>query len=865
MLTQTVTINQNSNPNIIIGRRSTYETQQVIFDVSWLIKTYGEGTAELLIKRPKDASAYPVIAVLDGNALTWTVSETDTQDKGHGECEIYWYVNGGLAKSCICGITILRDIGDTTETAPDPYETWVETLSRLGAETLTNAQAAEQSANDAAQSASEADNSAAAALESEENALNSENAAKASEQAAAASEQGAEQSATEAAQSASSAESSANDAQESADNASASADRAEQAAASIEGDTERAEAAARTAQGAASDASGFAGTASTKATEASQSAATAEQAATTATQKAAGASASATAAVDSASSASASATAAGNAQTAAETAQGKAEDAQEAAETAAQSIEDSAAQIDQNAEDILNLKSAIEDLQDLTNRKAGMLIDTASGAIASFIPDSTIPDLLGVSVDIEPVQDLHGYDAPWPGGGGVNQFDQDTVLPSIGFVKDGDAWFVQNSSTPREQIVWENTSEISGSVSLTYTYKYNSTSSQGVRFQFMYTDGTSVDNYAAGRDGYYTASFTSYAAKTLARIKTTYGTGSVSTWMKDVQVKFGSAEPYSPYENLCHISGWDEVGIDSTGENLLPYPPPKSAASRTETFNPETCFFLKQGTYTFAFDRFDNATSWRFGIVLFDARKERYYVPSEILGNDFGHNDSGRYYVNGSNRTDTVFSLIMPFDGFIRLFFLLGDTTDASVCVNPRICIGTTASEYKPFAGNRYTIQLGQTVYGGTLDVAAGTLTIDRVMPTLDRATLYRDNGTYKIWKIVDLPNSVNIFGGRAICNITNVFGNVSSVALETKIQFPLGTQPSMFASIPADFNIADLQACYELATPLTIDLDPVTIAAIAGQTNNVWADAGDVDITYAADLKTYIDSKIAAAVAALS
>lgn len=362
MLTQTVTITQNSTPNIIIGRRSTYETQQVIFDVSWLVQTYGEGTAELLIKRPKDASAYPVVAVLDGNTLTWTVGDTDTQDKGHGECEIYWYVNGGLAKSCICGITILRDIGDTTETAPDPYETWIETLSRLGAETLTNAQAAQQSANSAAQSASEAENSAAAALESEENALDSENAAKASEQAAAASAQGAEQSATAARQSAAEADQSATNAHDDATDASASADRAEQAAASIEGDTERAEAAARTAQGAASDASGFAGTASTKATEASQSAATAEQAARTATQESADASAAATAAVDSASSASASATAAGNAQSAAETAQGKAEDAQEAAETAAQSIEDSAAQIDQNAEDILNLKSALSDV-----------------------------------------------------------------------------------------------------------------------------------------------------------------------------------------------------------------------------------------------------------------------------------------------------------------------------------------------------------------------------------------------------------------------------------------------------------------------------------------------------------------------
>ena len=42
------------------------------------------------------------------------------------------------------------------------------------------------------------------------------------------------------------------------------------------------------------------------------------------------------------------------------------------------------------------------------------------------------------------------------------------------------------------------------------------------------------------------------------------------------------------------------------------------------------------------------------------------------------------------------------------------------------------------------------------------------------------------------------------------------------------------------------------------IQLDPVTISTISGQTNNVWADAGDVTVEFAADVKTYIDNKIA-------
>ena len=45
----------------------------------------------------------------------------------------------------------------------------------------------------------------------------------------------------------------------------------------------------------------------------------------------------------------------------------------------------------------------------------------------------------------------------------------------------------------------------------------------------------------------------------------------------------------------------------------------------------------------------------------------------------------------------------------------------------------------------------------------------------------------------------------------------------------------------------------------------PTQIAIVHGQQNNVFADAGNVTVEYAADLITYIDQKIAAAVAALS
>ena len=56
----------------------------------------------------------------------------------------------------------------------------------------------------------------------------------------------------------------------------------------------------------------------------------------------------------------------------------------------------------------------------------------------------------------------------------------------------------------------------------------------------------------------------------------------------------------------------------------------------------------------------------------------------------------------------------------------------------------------------------------------------------------------------------------------------------------------------------------YELATPVTYQLDPVTVNLLLGE-NNLWCNTGDVTVEYPADTKLYIDKKLAALVAALS
>lgn len=149
MIIQTINVNNCQPQTIVIGRRGTYNTLQIAFDLSYLVESYGNGVAVLAVKRSQDESAYPAVTTQDETTLTWEISDVDTAYKGSGECEIFWYVDDALAKTVIYPLTILRDIGETTEEPPDAYPTWVDHLTGLGAETLENARKAAESENNA--------------------------------------------------------------------------------------------------------------------------------------------------------------------------------------------------------------------------------------------------------------------------------------------------------------------------------------------------------------------------------------------------------------------------------------------------------------------------------------------------------------------------------------------------------------------------------------------------------------------------------------------------------------------------------------------------------------------------------------------
>ena len=136
-----------------IGRRGENEVSEVIFDYSAWVAEFGPGVVSLLVRRSKDNSAYLVAMTSGaGNTKVWTITSTDTQYVGGGRAELIYTVDEQIAKSVVYKTNVLPDIGEPSETPPDPYETWLDTLTALGSEVEGYAQDAADSA-DAAEAA----------------------------------------------------------------------------------------------------------------------------------------------------------------------------------------------------------------------------------------------------------------------------------------------------------------------------------------------------------------------------------------------------------------------------------------------------------------------------------------------------------------------------------------------------------------------------------------------------------------------------------------------------------------------------------------------------------------------------------------
>lgn len=534
---------------------------------------------------------------------------------------------------------------------------------------------------------------------------------------------------------------------------------------------------------------------------------------------------------------------------------------QEAGSDAVQEIEEKGEEtLESIPDDYTQLSNDVSELKTdfthLENDKADIIVNSASGAIASLNDGANYPVKQTV-FEMNPVQDLHGQEYPYPAGGGKNLADFDKTFPIT-----NENMLITDFGADRTFSACTITVFCT---SVVYTFPGNTL----VRLRDSNNNDVNITDNEFGMSANTTLNGAYSVTKTnvtFQKVYLMYYSGFTSGNMK-IQIESGStATSFAPYSNICPILGHTEVDAVRTGVNVLQLP--MYYASNT---NLPGLFFIKAGTYYLNFDI--DATNWRVGIWMRDKNgnnlSDLEHCPSSL----FSWYANPGCWLFGANATHKSFPITIAEDCYIRICYRLGDTSASTTCSNQMLNLGSTASAYEPYSGQSVTYTLGQTVYAGTLTVNEdGSGQIVSTMASVDLGTLNWNNSSqFKMFFSTGIKDLVKKPSSTAeVANIlSSKFRPISydGLNLLTKGRICISAVGSIgivdgntYADV-ASFKTAmsGVQLVYELAEPVIINLTEQEALETLYGNNNVWHDAnGDTEVTYRADTKKYIDNKFA-------
>lgn len=329
----------------------------------------------------------------------------------------------------------------------------------------------------------------------------------------------------------------------------------------------------------------------------------------------------------------------------------------------------------------------------------------------------------------------------------------------------------------------------------------------------------------------------------------------------------GSGTP-SP-DNVRPITGTESVTVTRVGKNILPAPSTWTTGKR---LNPTTGAEVA-----------DNDCAVTDYIPVSITANSPYY----LSGLDYA--DIDRYYrtftaaYNANKeflgRTGGVYSAEYPLTAesfssgtpqgtgdiaFIRvtIYHVTGYTANfadimAAIEDSAQIEMGSTATAYESYAGATFTIDLGRTVYGGTVDLVTGVLTVTHgITNDLNYATWVALQDVQNVFTCSPDYFPGADFNSTPICNAYNggtpARNNATAWAKgNATISFRYPTSDRVYVRDDRFTTAAEIKAAmegvevvYKLATPETYQLTPAQIMALLGE-NTVTSDAGQVTVKY--------------------
>lgn len=178
-------------------------------------------------------------------------------------------------------------------------------------------------------------------------------------------------------------------------------------------------------------------------------------------------------------------------------------------------------------------------------------------------------------------------------------------------------------------------------------------------------------------------------------------------------------------------------------------------------------------------------------------------------------------------------------------------------------------STYDTSAEPIITVQLGNYIYGGTVNIITGVMNVNRGFTVISELWNWVKSSTYSGGFFTDqqgllrYKKNTPFISSHAKTALTTSQYLYGTCFCDNSINFRImnadaSNQDWIDYIVAQKTNGTPIQICYELAEPITVQLTPEQLTTLLG-TNYIWSDADSVSVDYVADTKLYIDSKIPA------
>lgn len=460
---------------------------------------------------------------------------------------------------------------------------------------------------------------------------------------------------------------------------------------------------------------------------------------------------------------------------------------------------------------------------------------------------------------IEPQQDLHGQDAPYPAGGGKNLLPMTLanmktintagtwsgnaytlygVTYTVNVDDGGNVISISATGTATQYGLFRLVNEWTNASATTISGTASGSSGSGYRLQ-VESNGT-VITQDTGTQGSIPAN-TSVTRVIIVVPNGVNPSGAVFKPM--IRLSTDSDATFAPYSNECPITGWTGLSGGVFDVNLL-------NQDGTNTSNGYV-----HGAYLKVYDGSASPASGTWDVMEYVSVKPNttYTLSGTTVNssNGWAEYDINKVQVAHGMASVSPFTFTTGANTYFVRFNRNYDTDNQC-----QINLGSSALPYVPYTSLPISVSWQSeagTVYGGTVDAVTGVLTVDRRFTTIgDESVSVVSGSAYANFQIIPTEDALRdnsdivcissaylgkSFNGASASDDNIVFASGGNIRIKDT------SQASKTASQYKTDN-ATVQIVYKLGTPQTYQLTPQQISTLLGN-NTVFVDTGSVSVTY--------------------